>query len=57
VRNRELNPEGIMSLIDDMYLENIDKDRLETYANIFKGKTLKIVSSTAMQRNPDKNVQ
>lgn len=43
VRNRELNPEGIMSLIDDMYLENMSKDRLEIYANIFRGKTLKIV--------------
>lgn len=46
VRNREFSPHGLMSLIDDMYLENMNKDRLEKYANIFGGKTLKIVGET-----------
>ncbi|MBA3044200.1 hypothetical protein FP804_03585 [archaeon] len=51
VRNREFSPHGLMSLIDDMYLENMNKDRLEKYANIFGGKTLKIVGETLRQEN------
>lgn len=49
VRNRELDIEGIKSLLDDMYLENMNKDRLEKYANIFGGKTLKIVDKILKQ--------
>ncbi|MBU3901845.1 MAG: hypothetical protein KKE04_00560 [Candidatus Thermoplasmatota archaeon] len=51
VRNREFSPHGLMSLIDDMYLENMNKDRLEKYANIFGGKTLKIVGETLRREN------
>jgi len=51
VRNRELDIEGIKSLLDDMYLENMNKDRLEKYANIFGGKTLKIVGETLRREN------
>lgn len=42
VRRREFDTVGIKSLLDDMYLEDMNRDILRTYAHRFGGGVLKI---------------
>ncbi len=43
VRNREFDTEGMKSLLEDMYMENLDKALFRTYAKRFGERVLKIV--------------
>lgn len=43
VRNKEIDTEGICSFLDDMYLDDLDKDTVRAYAERFGGKTQRIV--------------
>ncbi len=42
VRNREFDMEGLKSLLDDMYPDELDKETLGEYAHMFGGQTLKV---------------
>lgn len=42
VRNKEIDTEGICSFLDDMNLDDLDKNTIRTYAKKFGGKTLRV---------------
>jgi hypothetical protein len=45
-RSRDRYEEGIRSLMDDMYLEDLDRDRLKEYSERFDKKTVSILKSS-----------
>ncbi len=48
VRNREFDTEGLKSLMNDMYLEDMDRDKLKKYADRFGGRTLETAKMLLM---------
>jgi len=42
VRKREFDMEGLKSLLDDIYLDEVNREKLKTYARRFGGRTLKV---------------
>ena len=42
VRNKEIDTEGIYSFLDDMYLDDLDKNTIRTYAKRFGGNTRRV---------------